>query len=234
MKATPLYLDAETNSLTECAPIKAARTSYISTDRSVDACARFSCTIPEEMELVGPSNLKLWVETTAGEDMDLFATFYKKDAKGRVLYHVVFPYREKQIRLMIKMQPKNKQLPGGPIYVGPNGRLRVSHRALDGKESTELAQVLTHENPQPICPGEPVQVEIGLWPVGMKLHKGETLVLEIAGHVCGPVAEARASDENPDAVLPTVNCGTHIIHTGGKYKSVLLLPVVSTEQEATK
>ncbi|WP_165776778.1 hypothetical protein [Bifidobacterium simiarum] len=51
-------------------------------------------------------------------------------------------------------------------------------------------------------------------------------MLEIGGHACGPVAEARASDEAPDAQLPTVNQGRHTVHTGGVYDSVLFMPIV--------
>ncbi|PJM74943.1 hypothetical protein [Bifidobacterium simiarum] len=63
------------------------------------------------------------MSTDTGDDMDLFAQLYKKDAKGKVLYHVVFPGLEKKLRMMIALTPKGKQLPGGPIYVGPNGRV---------------------------------------------------------------------------------------------------------------
>lgn len=225
VEPTQLHLDAASGTLSENTPTTDSTVSYHSTDDSMKACARFEYTIPRDLELHGPTNIRFWVDTSEGDDLDLFAQLYKTDAKGRVLFHVVFPGMEKKLRLMIKMMPKSRQLPGGPIYAGPNGRLRASHRALDPTLSTDLEPYLTHATEELVTPGEPVQVDLGLWPTGMLLKKGEKLILEIAGHSCGPVAEARASDEAPDAKLATRNKGRHTIHTGRQHDSVLILPV---------
>ncbi|PLS26243.1 CocE/NonD family hydrolase [Bifidobacterium parmae] len=220
-----LYLNASDGTMNEQKAALESSAEYDAVSRDMSAVARFEYRIPRDMEIHGPLNARLWMSTDAGDDMDLFAQLYKKDAKGKVLYHVVFPGLEKKLRMMIALTPKGKQLPGGPIYVGPNGRLRASHRELDTKRSTPTEPYMTYTNPQPVTPFVPVQIDLGLWPTDMLLHEGETLVLEIGGHACGPVAEARASDEAPDAQLPTVNQGRHTVHTGGVCDSVLLMPI---------
>ena len=70
---------------------------------------------------------------------------------------------------------------------------------------------------------EAVPVEIEIWPSSTLFRTGETLRVLIQG-----------SDIYKDALpnLPfarheeTRNKGTHIIHTGGKYDSCLLVPVI--------
>lgn len=226
VKETEFYLDATNGTLCESTPQNQGTVSYDGTKRGREDGVRFEYKVTKEMELHGPSNLIVYAQTDTGDDMDLYVTFYKVSPKGRVMYHVCFPALQKRFNLMIKLQPKKKQLPGGPIYVGPTGRLRASHRALDPVKSTILEPYLTHEKEEKIEKNSPVKLEIGLWPTGMLLHPGETLVLEISGHIAGPVAAARASDEQPDAVIETVNKGKHTILTGREFNSRLILPVV--------
>lgn len=96
-----LYLDAKSGQLQEM-PVEAASLVRYETDSETDV-ARFEYPITEEMEILGSSNLRLQVETDQGTDMDLFAAIYKKDAKGRVRYHIVFPAMEKRLKLMMKL-----------------------------------------------------------------------------------------------------------------------------------
>lgn len=220
------YLDAETNTLSENVSSVESTVTYDGMSKDRKQCVRFEYKITEEMEIHGSSNLRFWMSTDVGDDADLYATFYKIDKKGRVKYHIVFPAFRKKLDLMIKLMPKNKQLPGGPIYTGPNGRIRASHRKLDPVISTDIEPYLTHDEVQKLTPGVPVQIDLGIWPTGMLLHPGETLVLEIAGHVAGPVAEARATSDKPVEKMISVNEGNHTIYTGGKYNSALFLPIV--------
>ena len=224
-KTLSLYLDAENGTLSETLPQKQNQSSYDATGRKKTDCAKFTYRITKEMEIHGPSNLRFWVSTSEGNDLDLYACLYIVDEQGKIPFHVVFPGNEKKLRLMAKFIPKFKQLPGGAIYSGPNGRLRVSHRALDTNKSTELEPYLTHEKEEPIKAGAPVQVDLGMWPTAMQLHPGQTLVLEVAGFVSGPVAEARATDAKLENIPQSVNCGWHTVHTGGRHKSVLFLPI---------
>lgn len=219
-----LFLDANTNSLKDI-PVK--ETGFIKYNaKSDEECARFEYKIDEDMEIHGASNLRIQVETDKGNDMDLYAAIYKKDSSGKIKYHIVFPSMEKKLKLLMMVTPSNKKLPGGPIYAGPVGRIRVSHRGLDIKKSTDLEPYLSHEKIERISPNDTVEVNLGLWPTGMLLHKGDTLIIEIGGKIVGPIAEAQASEEAKDRQIESVNEGNHTIRTGGLKQSKLFLPIV--------
>lgn len=87
--STTLHLDAASGRLTKEQPATESSVSYASTDPT--ASATFRCTIEEETELLGPLNVRLWIETSEGDDLDLFAAVYKTDATGKPLHHFVFP-----------------------------------------------------------------------------------------------------------------------------------------------
>lgn len=222
------YLNAKTGTMSFDKPTVSGSCTYDGTSESTSECVRFEYKITEEMEIHGASNIRLWMSTDFGNDADLYACLYKRDAKGRVKYHIVFPGFRKKLDMVCKLIPKNKQLPGGPIYTGPSGRIRASHRKLDTIKSTDLEPVLTHDELQMITPNSPVELDLGMWPTGMLLHPGETLILEIAGHVAGPVAEARATNDKPVEKMKSANEGKHTIYTGSDMPSALFLPIVKT------
>ncbi|MFG2961096.1 CocE/NonD family hydrolase [Streptomyces sp. NPDC048291] len=219
LTATTLYLDAATGTLTPDRPTTPSSISYDSTDPA--AAATFRYTVTRTTELLGPVNLRLWVETSEGNDLDLFAAVYKLGTDGELAYHVPFPGLADLIDALAKEGP----LPAPLAYSGPAGRLRVSHRALDPDKSTNLAPYLSHAREEPVEPGTPVQVDLGLWPTGMRVNPGETLVVEIAGHYAGPFTPPRGTGGDPNTPIPTLNTGTHTIHTGGHHTSAALLPI---------
>jgi predicted acyl esterase len=216
---TTLYLDGATGRLTPQQPGTESAVSYLSTDPS--ASARFRYTAEQETQLLGPLNLRLWVESSDGDDLDLFAAVYKTDDTGKPLYHVVFPAMKELVRQL----DEQGRLPALFAHTGPSGRLRASHRALDPR-STDLEPYLSHDHEEPVKPGVPVQVDLGLWPTGMLIHPGETLVVEIAGHPAGPFGAVSIDPSAPAAEVPTRNAGRHTIRTGGQYASQLFLPIV--------
>uniref|UniRef100_A0AAU2AHY4 CocE/NonD family hydrolase n=1 Tax=Streptomyces sp. NBC_00093 TaxID=2975649 RepID=A0AAU2AHY4_9ACTN len=219
--STTLHLDAASGRLTKEQPATESSVSYASTDPT--ASATFRCTIEEETELLGPLNVRLWIETSEGDDLDLFAAVYKTDATGKPLHHFVFP----ALKDFVQSLEQDGRLPSALAYSGPLGRIRASHRALDPEKSTTLEPYLSHEREDLVEPGAPVQLDLGLWPTGMLLHPGETLVLEIAGHFTGPVTPPRTGQAGPDTgELPTRNTGTHTIRTGGRFDSRAFLPIV--------
>lgn len=224
-----LYLDAKSGTMST-SPTQETKASYDATSGNTKQCIRFEYPITEEMEIHGSSNIRFWMSIDAGDDADLYGALYKKDKNGRVKYHIVFPAFRKKLDMMIRLMPKSKQLPGGPIYTGPNGRIRASHRKLDITKSTDLEPYLCHDELLKLNINEPIEINLGMWPTGMLLHKGETLVLEIAGHVAGPVSEARATNDKPVEKMVSANKGNHTIYTGGKYNSVLFLPIKRNEE----
>lgn len=223
-----LYLDANTNKLSDTPVDAVGQVKYDA--NSEKECAHFEYKITEEMQIHGASNLRLQVETDKGDDMDLYASIYKKDASGKVKFHIVFPSMEKKLKILMLVTPPSKKLPGGPIYAGPVGRIRASHRGLDIEKSTDAQPYLSHEKIEKISPNEVIELNLGLWPTGMLLHKEDTLVVEIGGKIVGPIAEAQASDEAKDRKLESVNEGHHTIHTGGIKQSKLFIPIAKTSK----
>jgi predicted acyl esterase len=98
------------------------------------------------------------------------------------------------------------------------GWLRASHRALDPARTTPAQPWHPHTVEEPLEPGVPVCVEIELWPSSTRFEAGDRLRLVVQGtDVYGP---------GPFAHGPLRNAGRHMIHTGGRYDSHLLVPVI--------
>jgi predicted acyl esterase len=109
---------------------------------------------------------------------------------------------------------------GFMFYSGPNGKMRVSHRQLDITKTTPAQPYHTHAVGEMVRPGEIVPVDIPLLPIGMRWHHGEQLRVTVAGYdPGGPTLPGLP-------VAPTRTKGEHIIHTGGRYDSHLLIPVI--------
>ncbi|GHB58971.1 hydrolase [Streptomyces umbrinus] len=217
---TRLYLDAASGRLTRDEPTAESSVSYASTDPTASAVFRYA--VEEETELLGPLNIRLWIETSEGSDLDLFAAVYKTDATGKPLHHFPFP----ALKELARSLGQDGKFPSALAYSGPLGRIRASHRALDEQRSTTLEPYLSHEHEDLVEPGVPVQLDLGLWPTGMLIHAGEILVLEIAGHFAGPLTPPRTGQAGPDtSELPTRNAGNHTIRTGGRFGSCAFLPI---------
>jgi predicted acyl esterase len=74
-------------------------------------------------------------------------------------------------------------------------------------------------------PGQPVEVDLGIWPTGLRLRPGQQLVLEIAARPGGPLPPSPTVTGLPPVELPTRNAGIQTIHTGGERPSVLYVPI---------
>jgi predicted acyl esterase len=173
-----------------------ARESKIHYDAN-EGKATFDITFDEEAELTGYMKLRLWVEAEGNDEMDLFVAVQKLDKNGKWL-------------------PVN--VLGAP-HPGCPGKLRVSLRETDKTKSTEFQPIYPYNNPQKLKPGEIVPADIEIWPSSRIWHPGEQLRVEIMGHY-----------ERIDWFEPftwhTDNKGKHIIHSGGKYDSHLLVPYI--------
>lgn len=159
----------------------------------------FTVKFTEDTQLIGHLMARLYVEAKDADDLDLFLLVEKLDADGT-------PLVPSKIALEYFPAPP----PGAP------GRQRVSLRALDPGKSTDFLPVHAFKSAQKLAPGEVVPVDIAIMPTAMRWHAGQQLKLTIAGtYVKGPALP-----------LPTLNKGTHVIHTGADRASYLQLPVV--------
>ncbi len=112
---------------------------------------------------------------------------------------------------------------------GPQGFLRASSAASRDEELSSLdgqEVFYRHDREEKIAPGTIVPLDITLWPMGMVFAAGEGIMLRVAGHsISEPSVEAMGLE-----VTDEENLGRHHIHTGGKYDSGLVLPVVGTNR----
>jgi predicted acyl esterase len=213
-----LYLDAEAESLSPNPVSRETAKSYKS-DGGKDK-AVFTIRFEKETEIIGNLNLHLWVEGKDTDDMDLFALVQKLNPQGKPLSKMVVALPNPVMNFGIRILNALGIAKFGILfYSGPNGRLRVSHRRLDKERSTPSMPHHTHIKEELLEPGQIVPVDIPLYPIGMRFHAGEQLRLTIAGFdLIGPLLPGIP-------LAPTRNRGVHIIHTGGKYDSHLLVPM---------
>lgn len=204
-----LFLDARSGSLRTTAPKTRSEARY---DAPGDASrspaayrqerAQFDHVFSRATELTGHMKLRLWVQADGADDMDLFIAIQKFDRNGRHVGLAAF-----------------SALEDGPVALG---WLRVSHRELDARRSTPQQPWLLHQRELKLARGVPVPVEIEIWPSGTRFAKGEKLRLVVQGSDIYKYAPWIRLAGHPE----TRNAGQHVIHTGGKYDSHLLIPVV--------
>jgi uncharacterized protein len=199
----PLFLNAADRRLELNSAPQEAHVSYSVNDPADKTQnVRFEYRFPQRTELTGYMKLKLWVEAEGSDDMDLFIALEKIDRAG---YVVQFPFFGNHN--------------DGPAALG---WLRVSHRELDEDQSTPCQPVHRHLREIKLKPGETVPVEIEIWPSSTLFEKGEKLRIVVQGSDIFTYPYERHTNEH----TATVNKGRHIIHTGGKYDSHLLVPVI--------
>jgi uncharacterized protein len=207
------YLDGRSRVLDTAAPTDEVTAVYDvgSNPDAVSFVTRFD----QETVLVGYPKARLWVEARGADDMDLFVLVQKLDAYGTPLQQFTVPNQGARAQDVTER--------GGSIlrYKGSDGRLRVSVRHLDEKLSTDAVPAHSFDLIEKLSPGEIVDVEIDLLPVGLAFHPGEQLRFVISGrHLIGPMM--------PGVLEYTpANSGQHIIHTGGEHASYLQLPVAA-------
>jgi len=200
---TKLFLNAKNGKLIK-SPMKKeeANVRYNVDSRDKIQNARFEITIDEVTELTGHMKLKLWVQAEGSDDMDLFVAIEKIDRAGYIVPFAFFGNHD-----------------DGPVGLG---WLRVSHRELDEEKSTPYQPVHKHRREIKLKPGEIVPVEIEIWPSSTLFRRDEKLRLLVQGSDIYSYPEGGHMDSHTD----TVNNGEHIIYTGGKFDSHLLVPII--------
>lgn len=178
-------------------------------ERSVEHAARggrteFVHRFDEPTELTGPMKLRLWVEAVgvAGEpapdDAVLFVAVDKFDRAGRPV--------------------RFRGSVGNDDDMVTRGFCRASRRELDPEASTEWQPVLAGTSSLPLRQGEPVAVDIELYPSSTWFDAGEGFRLIVAADEIIPSPPYRKSVDG--------NRGTHRLWFGGRFDSHLLVPVV--------
>ena len=208
---TKLYLDAEAGALAWASPDRVGAASF---KASTESICWMSPPLAEETEITGPLSLTLYVSSST-EDADLFVTLQAFAPDGT---EVEFP---------------GTVDPHTPLA---QGWLRASHRKLCENRSRPYQPYHSHDDKQPLRPGEVYEMFIEIWPTCIVLPPGYRLALDIRGadfardpsadeigpyRGSGPWLHDDASDR-PASIFG----GITTIHTSPSRESYLFLPII--------
>jgi uncharacterized protein len=174
--------------------------------------------LERETEITGPSALKLWI-SSATTDADIFAVLRIYDPQG------------KEVLFQGALDPKTP--------VG-QGWLRASQRKLDPKLSLPYRPYHTHDEKQPLKPGQVYELDVEIWPTCIVVPKGYRVALTIRGRDyehdgaaatlsnmknpmrgCGPFVH-----DDPEDRPPAIFGGKVTLHSGPQRESHVVLPVI--------
>ena len=173
----------------------------------------------EATEITGPLMMNIWVSSTT-EDADIMVTLRNFGPDGKEVFEV------------------GSQ---GQPTVLTKGWLRASHRKLDTKLSTAHRPYHTHDEKQPLKPGEIVQLDIELWPTSIVVPAKHRIAITVRGRDyeyakstgarlsnfknellgCGPFLHNEPRDRPP-----ALFGGTTTLHFGPDHPAFVLLPVI--------
>jgi predicted acyl esterase len=172
----------------------------------------------EEVEITGPVAAKLFVSSDT-TDADLFLVLRLFDPSG------------KEVTFIGSNDPRS------PIGLG---WLRASHRKLDPMQSLPHRPWHTHDEAWPLTPGEPVELDVEVWPTCIVVPPGYRLALTVRGKDyefdgtdaavpyaaypmkgVGPFTHTHPQDRPPE-----IFGGTNTLHFGAKQAPYLLLPII--------
>ena len=209
---TKMYLHRD-GTLSSGAGLESATVTF---DALGDGVTFVSEPVASETEITGPLEARLTVSSST-TDADLFVIFR------------VFTSDLREVTFMGAIDPHT------PVA---QGWLRASHRKLDSKLSQPWRPYHSHDEVQKLKPGEPVALDIELWPTSIVVPPGYRLALTVRGRDyewqkstgarlsnfknelrgCGPFLHDDPRDR-PAAVFG----GRTTLHLG---ESHLLLPVI--------
>jgi uncharacterized protein len=213
---TKLYLSPADRGLSWI-PITAE--GRIEFDATGDGLTFLSPPLEHETEITGPSAAKLFVSSSTS-DADIFLVLRVFSPAGR---EIVF---------------QGAIDPHTPIS---QGWLRASHRKLNPNVSTSYRPYHTHDEKQPLRPGEIVELDVEIWPTSIVAPAGYRIGLTVRGkdyeyqgpsggrlanfknelRGCGPFLHDDPRDR-PSEIFG----GKTTLHVGPGRVSYLLLPVI--------
>jgi uncharacterized protein len=218
---TRFYLDPAGPSLSPKPPAAAAALGF---DAMGDGLTFSTPPLAEAVEITGPSAVKL-VLSSSTSDADLFAVLrvFARDGTEVVFQGALDPHT--------------------PIG---QGWLRASHRKLDPELSTPYRPYHRHDAVEPLTPGEPVELEIEIWPTSIVVPAGHRIALTLRGRDyehpgpgarlsnmknefrgCGPFLHDD-SRNRPSAIF----AGRTTLHLTPDRPTYLLLPIIPPKGDA--
>jgi predicted acyl esterase len=215
---TKFYLHPADHSLRD-GDNAAANDAAITYDAMGDGVTFLSAPLERETEITGPIAARLFASSST-RDADFFVIFrvYTPDLREVVFMGAIDPHT--------------------PVA---QGWLRASHRKLDAQRSLPYRPYHTHDEEQPLKPGEVVQLDIELWPTSIVVPAGHRIALTVRGRDyefakstgarlsnfknelrgCGPFLHDDPRDR-PSAIFG----GRTTLHFGAAQTAFVLLPIV--------
>ncbi len=195
-------------------------TSKVEFDALSDGVTFLSAPLMQETEITGPIAAKLHVSSsTADADLFLIVRVFSPNLAEVVFQGALDPHT--------------------PIA---QGWLRASHRKLDKKLSTPYRPYHSHDEKQPLKPGEVYELDVEIWPTSIVVPAGYRIALTVRGRDyvypggsggrlsnmkneftgCGPFLH----DDPHDRPI-SVYGGKTTIQFDGKRENYLLLPIIA-------
>jgi predicted acyl esterase len=144
-------------------PLRARATSQLDFPHGAST---FTFRVPQEMALVGPMKLRLYVELEGSPDAHLFVAVSKLEGAGP-------DSGGRELRFE------------GPFGFGcdvvARGWLRLAHRRLDESRGEPHRPYHSHDRAEPMCPGEVVPVDIEILPSATHFARGDALRVHVQG-----------------------------------------------------
>ncbi|MBI4205769.1 MAG: CocE/NonD family hydrolase [Betaproteobacteria bacterium] len=212
---TQFHLDPQGMRLATTPPASAQTLAY---DMMGEGVTFSTPPLEKETEITGPSALKLFISSSTS-DADIFAVLRVYDPEG------------KEVLFQGALDPKTP--------VG-QGWLRASQRKLDPRLSLPYRPYHTHDEKQPLKPGEIYELDIEVWPTCIVVPAGYRVALTLRGkdyehdgaaatlsnmknpmRGCGPFVHDDPTDRPPE-----VFGGKVTLHVGPQHPAHILLPVI--------
>jgi len=212
-KWTSIYCSASDKALGWHKPVQASQITF---DALGNPVTFLSAPLEKETELTGPLSAKLFVSSST-TDADLFVTLQAFSPEG------------KEVEFQGTIDPHT------PLA---QGWLRASHRKLDLAQSKPYRPYHSHDEIQPLSPGQIYELDVEIWPTCIILPAGFRIALQISGHDF----ERPPSDDpneawmsrgsgpwlhtNPVDRPESIFGGKTTIYTGAETASYLTLPII--------
>ena len=153
---TKYFLQPDGSGLGTEPPVRETTSSYETTG---DGLTFRTPPLTGRLEITGPVAAKLWVSSQT-TDADLFLVLRVFDPAGK---EVVF------------VGSNDPRVPVGL------GWLRASHRKLDPRRTRPYRPWHSHDEEWPLTPGEPVELDIEIWPTSIVVPPGHHIALTVRG-----------------------------------------------------
>jgi len=174
--------------------------------------------VQQDLEITGPVAAKLFISSST-TDADLFLVLRVFAPDGN---EVVF---------------QGAQDPHTPVG---QGWLRASHRKLDPALTLPYRPYHTHDEPWPLVPGTPVELDIEIWPTCIVVPASYRIALAVRGkgyaYEGGPAELPGVKHSltgvgpflhtDPRDRPPSIFTGTNMLHFSREQLPYLLLPVI--------